>query len=211
MDYSLTIPMGLLVTADDEQLSTIMPELRKTWQSAQMFRTATEMQVAVLDDIRHPTPDAKYWQAVREQNVQFSELMNLTFEWRKNVVEIKRIQRELVLTEDELDREWLEIELERLQWLATQMNRVAHHRVREIMEWSSIKSKLVPLLEFGTDDVNAHQLQAMRVRFDVESNLITDKTPVADMRNILGLAITAKRVAEQRGGGHNGGNLVSRW
>jgi len=31
-----------------------------------IFRTETEIRVGVLDDGRHPTKAAKYWQAVRE-------------------------------------------------------------------------------------------------------------------------------------------------
>jgi hypothetical protein len=46
------------------------------------------MEVSVLDDVHFPTPDAKYWQSVREQSVHFSELIRLSFDYRRLLVDI---------------------------------------------------------------------------------------------------------------------------
>ena len=54
-----------------------------------MFRTETEMRISVLNDLKHPTPGAKYWQAVREQNVFFEQMIFLSFDYRENDIEIK--------------------------------------------------------------------------------------------------------------------------
>ena len=68
-------------------------ELQDTWIKKQMFRTETEMRISVLNDLKHPTPAAKYWQAVREQNVMFEQMVFLSFDYRKNEVEIKKLEK----------------------------------------------------------------------------------------------------------------------
>ena len=55
-----------------------------------MFRTETEMRFSVLSDNKYPTKAAKYWQSVREQNTHFENLVHLSFDARKNEVEIRK-------------------------------------------------------------------------------------------------------------------------
>ena len=186
---------GLLPLESVITLSALTPELERTWRTAQMFRTRTEMAVSVLNDVKHPTPDSKYWQAVREQDVFVNELTALSFEYRKNEVEQRKLTRQMAECTDDLEREALQVEAERLAWVAAQMRRVAAHRMREIMEWSRIKAELEPLLRYGIEDVDAHQLQAFQKRFNAEASLVTEHTPLADARNVFGLALTAQRRA----------------
>ena len=58
-----------------------------------MFRTQTEMEFSVLNDAKYPTNAAKYWQCVREQNVFLENLMSLSFDYRRNEVKIKRLEK----------------------------------------------------------------------------------------------------------------------
>jgi hypothetical protein len=147
----------------------------------------------VLDDIRRPTPDSKYWQAVREQDVFLTELVNLSYEYRKNQLEVKKLQRKLEAESDELERETVALEIEHKNWVGTMMMRTAHHRVREIEAWHKIKEELKPHLKHGEQDCNAHQLESMRLRYQYEASLVTPHTPPADARNILGLAMSTQR------------------
>ena len=62
--------------------------LQKFMLANDSVTVATEVPVSVLNDIKFPTPAAKYWQAMREQNVMFQELVMLSYEYRKNLVEI---------------------------------------------------------------------------------------------------------------------------
>ena len=89
MDTALATVRGasVLNVTDAANLDRLAPELRQTWETAQVFRTRTEMEMSVLNDLHFPTPDSKYWQCVREQNVMFGELVGLSFEYRKNRVE----------------------------------------------------------------------------------------------------------------------------
>lgn len=202
----LDIVKGSQILKSDElsALAALSDELRQTWETVQVFRTRTEMEVSVLTDMKRPTPDSKYWQAVREQNVMFGELVNLSYEYRKKAVETRKMERDLEPLTDELDRELKQIEIEQNQWHLLNMERAAHDRIREILEWSDIKTQLVPHLRYGTEDVNAHQLEAMRLRYSQEANFITEQTPIADARNIMGLAEMAMKDTRSliKGGKH---------
>ena len=46
------------------------------------------MEFSVLNDAKYPTNAAKYWQCVREQNTHMENLMHLSFDARKNDIEI---------------------------------------------------------------------------------------------------------------------------
>ena len=83
---------------DPEQVSKfkeLTNELRDTWTKKQMFRTKTEMEFSVLNDAKYPTNAAKYWQCVREQNTHMENLMQLSFEARKNDIEINFARKQL--------------------------------------------------------------------------------------------------------------------
>lgn len=185
----------ILSQADLSAVQTMQGALRTTWETAQVFRTRTEMEVAVLKDAKFPTPDAKYWQAVREQGVMFCELVELSYEHRKKAVDLKKLTRAITVEADELERELKQVEIEQITWHMGNMARVAHHRIREIKEWEDIKAQLLPHLKYGTENVNAHQYEAMRVRYQKEASLIGPQTPPADARNILGIAEMLKKGA----------------
>ena len=87
-------------------------ELQDSWVKKQMFRTETEMRISVLNDLKHPTPASKYWQAVREQNVFFEQMVFLSFDFRKNEIEIKKIERDIEKEKDDLEKELLLIKLD---------------------------------------------------------------------------------------------------
>jgi len=199
IDQALQIIEGADIL--DAQRCTVLlglaAELRQTFATVQVYRTKTEMLVSVLNDVKHPTPDSKYWQAVREQNVMFQELAMLSYEYRKNAVEIRKLQRNQLVEEDELEKELIGIEIEKKTFIGCNMERTAQDRLREIVEWSHIKAELRPQMAFGDQDVNEHQLTAMKQRFEFEASLVGQNTPPADARNALGLAISAGRTAQE--------------
>jgi len=199
IDQALSIIAGANILDKNKCgiLSDLAAELRQTWETVQVFRTRTEMLVSVLNDAKHPTPDSKYWQAVREQNVMFHELAMLSYEYRKNELEIRKLQRDQLAEEDELEKELIGIEIEKKTFIGHNMERTAQDRIREIIEWSNIKAELRPQMSFGDQDVNEHQLTAMKKRFEFEASLVGQSTSPADARNILGLAISADRTAQE--------------
>ena len=202
---------SVLAAKDFSSLVALQDELKQTWETVQVFRTRTEMEVSVLQDIKHPTPDSKYWQAIREQNVMFTELVGLSYEYRKKSVELRKLQRDLKnLTEpwngegsdwvaqDDLEIELKQIEIEQTEWTMLQMERVAQDRIREILEWSDIKKKLLPDMEYGVDNVDRHQMESFYKRFNAEANNITPHTPPADAINLAGKAVTVNRIKKSK-------------
>jgi len=186
-----------ILTKDDWRgLTDIKDELKHAWETVQIFRTKTEMICSVLDDVHFPTPDAKYWQSVREQNVHFCELVNLSYEYRKKSVELRKLQKALTSETDELEIKLKGIEIEQTEWHMRQMERIAHDRIREVLEWSNIKKELLPKLKYGIDDVNAHQLESYHKQFNNEANNMTDFTPPADRANLAGKAVTINRITQ---------------
>ena len=95
-----------------KRFKEMISELRDTWTKKQMFRTKTEMEFSVLNDAKYPTNAAKYWQCVREQNTHMENLMQLSFDARKNDVEIKQKQKELEEEKDELKKDLIQVEID---------------------------------------------------------------------------------------------------
>lgn len=156
----------ILTSNDFEKLVPLTEELQHTFEKSQVFRTKTEMVVSVLNDTKHPTPSSKYWQAVREQNVMFTEMVMLSYEYRKQAIEIKKLKRDILKEEDELERELLQIEIEKLTFMSKQQEKVAKDRIREIVEWSGIKEEWASKMsEVELADVNNHQLVSYTKRW----------------------------------------------
>ena len=96
---------NILDKQDVKEFKKLIPELQDTWMKKQMFRTETEMRFSVLSDNKYPTKASKYWQSVREQNTHFENLVHLSFEARKNDVEIKKLKRDIKKEKDTLEKE----------------------------------------------------------------------------------------------------------
>ena len=92
---------NLLEPTDLKTFKGLVDELRDTWTKKQIFRTETEARVSVLQDNKHPSKAAKYWQCVREQNVFLENLMSLSFDYRRNDAKIKWLTKKLETETDE--------------------------------------------------------------------------------------------------------------
>jgi len=189
----------ILKQEDLRQLSALSNELQDTFLNVQMFRTRTEMEVSVLNDLKHPTPDSKYWQSMREQNVMFQELVMLSYEYRKNQVEIKILERKLISESDELEKELLQIEIEKKQFIGINQERTAKDRIREIREWHEIKEELKPFMECVTNDVNAHQLYGYTIRWINQLQGLSENTSISERNNLLGQLQKGLRLCRERG------------
>ena len=180
-----------------KEFKKLIPELKDTWTKKQMFRTKTEMEFSVLNDNKHPTPASKYWQAVREQNTHFEQLMDLSFEGRKSDVRIKQMDEKIRKEKDELEKEILIIERDQKLYNRANLELVAKDRMREIKEWSRIKGKLDDG-SFNTKDVNAHHLTSYLLQYQKKEKDLTPGTSVSEKFNIMGQLMTLKRVVKER-------------
>ena len=166
--------------------------LQENWEKRQQFRTETEMIVSVLNDAKHPTPAAKYWQAIREQAVFYQELVRLSFEYRRNEIAIKQLEFDIAEASG-YEKDRFQIDLEEKLFGKMNMDSTAKDRMREIKLWDSILNTLDDG-SFDNKDVNTHQLESFTHRFSMQAKTVNANTPPADAGNIMGLHNTTQRV-----------------
>ena len=188
---------NILDKEDVKEFKKLIPELQDTWHKKQMFRTETEMRFSVLSDNKYPTKAAKYWQSVREQNTHFENLVHLSFDARKNEVEIKKLQRDIKKEKDPLEVELKQIELEEKIYGKAQMELVAKHRMREVATWSKLKKEFDDN-NFDKKDVNTHQAHSYMLRLQHQKNTITPGTSQPEVFNVLGQIDTLERVIREK-------------
>ena len=188
---------NILDKEDVKEFKKLIPELQDTWHKKQMFRTETEMRFSVLSDNKYPTKAAKYWQSVREQNTHFENLVHLSFDARKNEVEIEKLQRDIKKEKDPLDKKMKQIELEEKLYGKAQMELVAKHRMREVATWSKLKKEFDDG-QFDKEDVNSHQAHSYMLRLQHQKNTITPGTSQPEVFNVLGQIDTLERVIRDK-------------
>ena len=188
---------NILDKEDVKDFKKLIPELQDTWMKKQMFRTETEMRFSVLSDNKYPTKAAKYWQSVREQNTHFENLVHLSFDARKNEVEIEKLQRDIAKEKDPLDKKMKQIELEEKLYGKAQMELVAKHRMREVATWSKLKKEFDDG-QFDKEDVNSHQAHSYMLRLQHQKNTITPGTSQPEVFNVLGQIDTLERVIRDK-------------
>ena len=168
-------------------------ELRDTWTKKQMFRTETEMQFSVLNDAKYPTKAAKYWQCVREQNVFLENLMNLSFDYRRTEVKIKRLEEKLKKEEDPIGRELIQIDIDEKTFSKASMQLVARDRMREIKLWSKFKKRFDDG-SFDTKNVNTHQLNSYHLTMKNKAETLTQGSSQPEVFNVLGQLQSIERI-----------------
>lgn len=170
-----------------EVLSKLSVELEETFNSVQVHRTRTEMEVSVLNDLKHPTPASKYWQSVREQSVMLNGVTMLSFDYRIKKIRVKMLNRKIYETSDLLKKELLQVKLARMLYVLKDMRRAAKARIREIKDWSEIKareSKSMSQEELA--DVGNHQLISYTKRWINQTiEMGADGSP-SEKQNLLG-------------------------
>ena len=188
---------NLLETEDLKSFKSMVEELRDTWTKKQIFRTETEMKVAVLDDGRYPTRASKYWQCVREQNVFLENLMSLSFDYRRNEAKIKWLQKKLETETDEYKRELYQIDLDEKIYGKANMELVAKDRLREIKLWSKFKAEYDDG-SFDTKNVNTHQFESLSQIMEHKKNSITPGSSQAEVFNVLSQVDTIARIKQEK-------------
>jgi len=199
-------PFGIIkgaeiLTSDDLQcISDLSSELKENFLKSQVFRTRTEMEISVLNEVKHPTPASKYWQAVREQNVMFHELVMLSYDYRKNLVEIKMLQRDLKKEKDSLKKELLQIEIDKKLFLSKSHEKIAKDRIREVRSWSEIKQREAKKLsKEELEDVDTHQLISYTKRWIKQASILTANASHGERQNLLGQLWSGIEECNKRG------------
>ena len=175
----------MLKKEDNNFLKELKKELKDTHSKVQIYRTETEMRYSVLNECRFPTKASKYWQAVREQNVFYTNLRIEAYQYRKLLVEIKKLERSIAKETDELELELLQIELEEKLWDKDERERNGADRVREIEHWSRIKKELDDGT-FDTQNVDTHQKESLKLQLQERAKNLTPGSSQGEMINVIG-------------------------
>ena len=184
---------NLLDAEDVSKFRELTSELRDTWTKKQVFRTETEMRMSVLQDAKYPTKASKYWQCVREQNVFLENLMNLSFDARRNEVKLKRLKQKLETEKDPIKQELLQIDIDEKTYGVANSQLVARDRMREIKLWSTLKKEFDDG-SFNTKDVNRHQLDSYAIIMKNKAETLTSGSSQPEVFNVLGQLQTIERV-----------------
>ena len=187
--------MVLLDKSQASEFKKMVPELQDTWVKKQMFRTETEMRFSVLSDNKHGSNASKYWQSVREQNTHFENLMHLSFEYRKNDVEIEKLEHKINddPNVEPFEKKLAKIELEEKLYARANMELVAKARMREISTWSKLKKEFHDGT-FDDKDVNTHQAESYMHTLEQRKLTLTPGSSQPEVFNVLGQLETLKRV-----------------
>ena len=186
---------NILPKEDVVEFKNMVGELRDTWSKKQMFRTETEMRMSVLQDYKFPTKASKYWQAVREQNVFLEQLIYLSFEYRRNDVKLKRLQRKLSEETDDLKKELCQIDIDEKTFAKATMELTAKDRMRELKLWSKIKKELNDG-SFDDKDVNTHQLDSYNKTMKNKVDTLTEGSSQPEVFNVVGQLSTIERIKQ---------------
>tara|TARA_R100001086_G_scaffold190980_1_gene108340 strand:+ start:1499 stop:2188 length:690 start_codon:yes stop_codon:yes gene_type:complete len=187
---------NLLDPNDVSEFKELTGELRDTWTKKQIFRTETEMRFSVLNDYKYPTKAAKYWQCVREQNVYLEQLMNLSFDYRRNDAKIKWLEKKLEKETDEYKKEILKIDLDEKNFSKASMQLTAKDRMREIKLWSQLKKENDDG-SFDTQNVNTHQLESYHKIMVNRKNTLTSGSSQPEVFNVLGQLESIERIKKE--------------
>jgi len=183
---------NILPLEDVKEFKNMVGELRDTWTKKQIFRTETEARISVLQDMKYPTKASKYWQCVREQNVFLENLMSLSFDYRKNDVKIKRLEKKIIEEGDDLKKELWQIELDEKTYTKANMELTAKDRMRELKMWSKLKKEFNDG-SFNDKDVNEHQLDSYNLIMQHKSKTLTSGSSQSEVFNVLGQLKTIER------------------
>ena len=186
--------MVLLDKSQASEFKKMVPELQDNWVKKQMFRTETEMRFSVLSDNKHGSNASKYWQSVREQNTHFENLMHLSFDYRKNDVEIEKLEHKIIdPNEDKFEKKLAKIELEEKLYSRAGMELVAKARMKEISTWSKLKKEFNDG-KFDDRDVNTHQAESYMHNLEQRKATLTPGSSQPEVFNVLGQLETLKRI-----------------
>ena len=168
--------VSILEKDDMLSVSKLTKELQRCFEVKQMWRTETEMRYSVLNDVSFPTPASKYWQCVREQNVFWENLVQLSCDYQKQQGELELLEIEYdeikgASKKSQAQRKIKDAEIKQKQFGLMNMRLQGHDRVREIKLWEKIKNELTDKEDFDINDVNKHQAESYAKRWEEEMKI----------------------------------------
>jgi hypothetical protein len=193
-DVILSPVVAVLNEEDGLAIVAMKESLADTWNIKQIFRTDTEMRVSVLNDNSFPDNSSKYWQVVREQNMQFEQVMLASFSMRRLQLNQLEITDKMEgATGIELAR--LQIDLDENLFAIANLTQQIKDRVRELKLWETLKQELNDGT-FNTKDVIANQMDSLEKQLTNRMMHLTPGTDPNEVSNIMGPLKTLKKYKE---------------
>jgi len=149
-------------------LASVSEDIEAGFTRRQRFRPRFLMETAVLNDMKFPTPDAKYWQCNVERDTHFRNLVMLSFDYKEKQADIAILEEEFTGLSGP-HRTKKRVQIEREKALLTYMQKEAGERAREIMNWTDIMAKLLPDMKYSREDVEEHMPEAYAIRYGRET------------------------------------------
>jgi len=185
------------------KLKEIDKDIEAGFTRRQRFRPRFLMETAVLNDMKFPTPDAKYWQCNVERDTHFRNLVMTSFDYREKQADIAILEAELsdleVIDQTDLVQAQMmkkEIQISREKAILIYMQKEARERVREVLNWTEIMQKLEPDLKYDLDDVEAHMPEAYAMRYgrEMEAMRIAGSHNAHDMSGAMNIISISRSV-----------------
>ncbi len=184
-------------------LNNSMDRIKHSLKYTQMLRTNTEARVSVLNDVKHPDADSKYWQLMRELKGQSVDLFYINFDYKEKKIDKEELEEKISKNYNNIfEKKRDEIRLERTKYELLQMEIAAKEKIREISMWIEIQKELEPKMKFSKTDVNEHQLLSLGVRFVREymsAISMNAQSSPSEARNLMGLLNTTLKTIQDNG------------
>ena len=166
----------LMSDKDFKSITAILPELVRSYEVRQIWRTESEARYSVLNDLKFPTPASKYWQSNREQSVYFTQLIYLicNYQETEGLLELEEIKLDEIKTNTKYDQAMKKIitaKINQLKFKLTDMKLQSHDRVRELLMWEKLKNEQTQKADFSISDPNKHQKESYEKRWELENEI----------------------------------------
>jgi len=182
--------VNILNEDDFDTIQTLSNELQRVYQVKQIWRTETEMRYSVLNDVKFPTIESKYFQCVREQDGFFSELIRMSCEYEIKQGELEIIEIDIIelgtTKRDQARKKIKNGERKLKQFELMNLRLMAHDRIREIKLWEKLKNELKLKKDFDINDVSTHQKESYEKRWRKELDIALRSNNAGVYRNVVG-------------------------
>jgi hypothetical protein len=165
--------MNLLDAKEKEIFDKISTNIKVAWDKKQIWRTAFEIEYGVLNNVDMPTPDAKYWQCLKELDAVFDQMMQTYYLFNEKQLKIEQLELKIDKTtdsikniisdkmkiwEEEINIKIYQNEIEKINYSLINMKQQVKDRIREMKIWSDMMNKIKKDLKFDANSPDAHKL-----------------------------------------------------
>jgi len=202
-DIALIKDSGIIPDDALTALGAISEDIEAGFTRRQRFRPRFLMETAVLNDMKFPTVDAKYWQCNVERDTHFRNLVMLSFDYTEKQADIGILEAEL---HDLVDYEQSDlanariakkrVQIDRETTILVYMRKEASERAREIMNWTDIMARLLPDMKYSIEDVEEHMPEAYAIRYgrETEAMKIAGALNAHDMSGAMNIISISKTI-----------------